>query len=91
MATIHPTNRHGVRPQYIELGTDTTGATHTYRTADDTVIAVTADGTRELQGQLPAGHNVDDYVDHVAATRGWDVQRYGVSLVDALAASLEVA
>ena len=82
------TNRNGVRPKYINLGTDGDGATHTYRTTDETVHAVAADGTREHVEQL-AGASVDDWMAFVADKRGWADRQYGVGLVEILADAME--
>jgi hypothetical protein len=82
------TNRNGVRPKYIALGTDADGATHTYRTTDRAVIAV-ADGTRELVETLAPGTDLDDWMDFVADQRGWADRQYGIGLVEYLADQLE--
>ena len=82
------TNRNGPRPKYVLLGTDGTGASHVYRTTDDAILVV-ADGALTLNERLDSRHDVDDWVAHVETARGWADRQYGVSLVDALAASLE--
>jgi hypothetical protein len=82
------TNRNGVRPKYIPLGTDADGATHTYRTTDRAVIAV-ADGAREHVESLPSSASLDDWMDFVADKRGWADRRYGIGLVEMLAGQLE--
>jgi len=86
--TTDRTNRNGVRPKYLALGTDGEGASHTYRTTDRTVIVV-ADGGREIQRALDAETDVDDWMDFVAARRGWERKQYGVGLVEMLVDALE--
>ena len=88
MSTTTPTDKndsHSYRPTYIELGTDTEGGTHLYRTSDETVFAFDADGHPEYRFDV-TGIVVDDYVAHVTACRGWAHCRYGrAALVDQLA------
>jgi len=86
--TTDRTNRNGVRPKYLPLGTDGKGASHIYRTADRTVIVV-ADGGRELQRQLDSRTDVDDWMDFVTEQRGWERKQYGVGLVEMLTDALE--
>jgi hypothetical protein len=82
------TNRNGVRPKYLSLGTDGQGASHCYRTTDDTVIVV-VDGGREIQRPLDAETDVDGWMGFVTARRGWERKQYGVGLVEMLADALE--
>lgn len=86
--TTDRTNRNGVRPKYLPLGTDGEDASHTYRTTDDTVIVV-ADGEREIQRQLDGEIDVDDWMEFVTAQRGWERKQYGVGLVEMLTDALE--
>jgi len=77
-----------VRPAYIELGTDATGASHVYRTTDET-IHVVADGGREHVADV-ADRPVDDWMTFVRQERGWADEQYGVGLVDMLQQRVEV-
>jgi uncharacterized protein YktB (UPF0637 family) len=77
-----------VRPRYINLGTDSEGAVHTYRTADETVIVV-ADGGRKHVADV-ADRPVDDWMAFVRQERGWADEQYGVGLVDMLQQRVEV-
>lgn len=70
------------RPDYIVLGTEAkTGAQHLYDTTTETVHIIHPDGSRERK-QLLCGPatTVDDYVEAVADSRGWDDRRYGRDL-----------
>jgi len=77
------TNTNDVRPAYIRLGTDATGASHVYRTTDETVHVV-IDGEREHVADV-ADRPVDDWMAFIRDRRGWATERYGVGLVDMLA------
>lgn len=64
------------RPRYVPLGTDTAGAHHVYRTADETILVV-ADG--RVTHRLDLGsRSVDDYVRFVReeTAREWADRRY---------------
>lgn len=74
----------GVRPDYIILGTDTTGAQHVYDTTTETVHIVHPDGSRGRKILWDTSKTVDDYVEAVADGRGWDTRRYGRSLIKAV-------
>ena len=70
-------NRNGVRPAYIWLGEDTEGASHVYRTIDET-IHVVQDGERVQRFALGA-RTIDDYVKFVRDEvdgRDWQNRRY---------------
>lgn len=93
MATTAPdrTNRNGVRPKYIDLGTDTEGAVHSYRTTDDTVFVV-RDGDVAHREQLsPPATTVDDWMAHSERLAGWQERRYGRTLTEMLTDAVEVA
>lgn len=79
-STQHHTKnpRPNVRPSYIFLGTDVEGWTHVYRTIDETIFALDANGRIEYHFDLGA-RTVDDYVEHVADTRAWLDLTYGES------------
>lgn len=77
-----PTNRNGVRPAYIVLGVDARGAQHCYDTRTETVHIVHDDGSRERR--VLGTQTVDDWMAAVETSWGWDVERYGVDLVDVL-------
>ena len=87
------------RPAYIELGDDTHGAFHGYRTTDET-IHVVQDGER-VQKFVLNGRSVDDYVNFVrddVEGREWENRRYVAgdedpfaALVDQLADATEVS
>lgn len=69
--------RSSVRPAYILLGRDTAGASHVYRTTDET-IHVVQDGER-VQKFVLDGRSVDDYVTFVrddVDDREWETRRY---------------
>jgi hypothetical protein len=78
-----------IRRRYAALGTDQEDASHVYRTVDETIFVV--QGRRITHRIDVDGRLVDDYMDHVAATRGWADKRYGFDLVDQLADVLEAA
>ncbi|WP_197424981.1 hypothetical protein [Natronomonas sp. CBA1123] len=50
-----------------------------YRTSDETIFAIEADGTRSYRFDVSEmGHRAaDDYVAHVGDARGWADCRYG--------------
>lgn len=86
------------RPAYIELGGDTDGASHVYRTIDET-IHVVQDGERVQRFELGT-RSVDDYVKFVrddVEGRDWEDRRYVAdddpftALVDQPANAAEVA
>jgi hypothetical protein len=76
-----------IRRKYVPLGTEQEDASHVYRTVDETIFAI--QGGRITHRIDVDGRLVDDYMDHVAATRGWRDQRYGFDLFDQLADALE--
>ena len=78
-----------IRPKYSLLGTDQHGASHVYRTIDETIFVI--DDAQVTHRIDVDGRLVDDYMDHVAATRGWRDKRYGFDLVEQLADVLEPA
>jgi len=72
-----------IRRNYVPLGTDQHGASHVYRTVDETIFVIhDARVTHRIDVD---GRLVDDYMDHVKETRGWADQRYGFDLADQLA------
>jgi hypothetical protein len=76
-----------IRRNYVPLGTDHDGASHVYRTLDETIFVI-QDG--EITHRINvADRLVDDYIDHVETHRGWADKRYGFDLVDQLADALE--
>jgi hypothetical protein len=85
MSTKHAGNQkgssdtHRIRDRYIHLGIDSEGAAHVYRTTDETIFCIEADGTRSYRFNVAdMGHRAaDDYVAHVADARGWDTCEYG--------------
>ncbi|MDB2249242.1 hypothetical protein [Halorubrum ezzemoulense] len=87
------------RPVYIELGDDTDGAFHVYRTTDETIHVV--QGGERVQKFVLNGRSVDDYVKFVrddVEGREWENRRYVAddedpfaALVDQLADATEVA
>jgi hypothetical protein len=78
-----------IRRRYVPLGTDQIGASHVYRTVDETIFVIQ---DRRITHRIDVdGRLVDDYMDHVAATRGWADKRYGFDLVEELADVLEAA
>jgi hypothetical protein len=87
-ATIQTTEKASpIRRTYAPLGTDTNGASHVYRTVDETIFVI-HDGRIthriDVNGRL-----VDDYMTHVQDVRGWRDRRYGFDLVDQLADTIE--
>jgi hypothetical protein len=75
------------RPAYIELADDTDGASHVYRTTDET-IHVVQDGKRVQRFSLGT-RTVDDYVKFVrddVEGRGWKNRRYIAADEDPFAA-----
>ena len=83
------TNRNGVRPQYIPLGTDERGAHHCYDTVTDTIHIIHDDGSRGRR--VLDGGDVDDWMDAVSDAHGWKKRQYGVSLLEMLTDAVEVA
>lgn len=78
------------RPAYIELGDDTDGASHVYRTTDET-IHVVQDGERVQRFSLGT-RTVDDYVKFVrddVEGREWENRRYIADDEDPFAALIE--
>lgn len=78
------------RPAYIELGDDTDGASHVYRTTDET-IHVVQDSERVQRFSLGA-RTVDDYVKFVrddVEGREWENRRYIADDEDPFAALIE--
>jgi len=80
-------NRTAVRPAYITLGRDETGASHVYRTTDETVHVV-ADGERTHRQDL-GDKSVDEWMGYVDARRGWDQRLYARSFGEAIDIQLE--
>jgi len=82
MHTTHRTRKNDsprIRQRYYELGTDTTGTTHVYRTTDETIFAI-ADGTIAYRFDLDAiEQSADTYMAFVAEQRGWTTRQYGVA------------
>lgn len=69
--------RTGVRPTYIELGEDTKGAWHLFRTVDET-IHVVQDGARIQRFDLD-GTSADEYVQFVrddVDDRDWATRKF---------------
>lgn len=87
------------RPDYIELGDDSDGASHVYRTTDET-IHVVQDGKR-IQKFVLDTCTVDDYVKFVrdeVDEREWENRRYVAddedpfaALIGQIADAIEVA
>jgi hypothetical protein len=75
------------RPDYFELGIDARGARHVCDTATSTVHIIHSDGSRGRR-HLDGG-TLDDYMSAVAGAYGWDVEKYGASLVEMLADAVE--
>jgi hypothetical protein len=78
------------RPNYIPLGGDTDGASHVYRTTDET-IHVVQDGERVQQFSLGT-RTVDDYVKFVrddVEGREWENRRYIADDEDPFAALID--
>lgn len=78
---------HSPRPRYIYIGEDTCGGSHVYRTVDETIFAIDADGRIEHRFELVDARTVDHYVAHVRDARGWYNLCYGL---DAMFEPLEV-
>jgi hypothetical protein len=82
MSTTTPTDKndsHSIRDRYIHLGIDAEGAAHVYRTSDETIFAIEADGTRSYRFDVSdmSHRAADDYVAHVADARGWAECQFG--------------
>lgn len=75
--------RTGARAAYIALGVDTHGASHVYRTADETIFVIN-DGTIQRRQSLD-GRPANDWVRYVRQERGWAERQYATSFADALA------
>lgn len=78
------------RPAYIKLGDDTDGASHVYRTTDET-IHVVQNGQR-IQKFVLNGRSVDGYVKFVRDEvdgREWENRRYIADDEDPFAALVE--
>jgi len=76
--TDEKASAHNPRPRYVYIGEDADGGTHVYRTADETIFALTAAGRIEYRFDIAARpESVDDYVSHVTAERGWYDLVYG--------------
>jgi hypothetical protein len=85
-----PRKRTDPRPNYIPLGEDTDGASHVYRTTDET-IHVVQDGERVQRFSLGT-RTVDDYVKFVrdeVEGREWENRRYIADDEDPFAALVE--
>ena len=82
------TNRNGVRPAYIDLGTDAEHATHTYDTRRECVHVV-QDGSHDVVDL--SGRSLDAWMDYTRRERGWAREQYGRDLIDVLADALEVS
>jgi len=68
------------RPAYMVIGRDETGASHVYRTTDET-IHVVRDTEREHVQHLGA-RPVEDWLAHVADARGWAETHFALGLED---------
>lgn len=69
--------RSSVRPAYILLGRDTAGASHVYRTTDETIHVV--QGGEHVQRFDLGAQSVDDYVTFVrddVDDREWETRSY---------------
>lgn len=75
------------RPDYVPLGVDERGAHHVYDTGSETVHIIHPDGSRGRR--LLDGGDVDDWMDAVAGSWGWETKKYGVGLVEMLEDALE--
>jgi len=82
MSTTTPTDKndsHSIRDRYIHVGVDSEGGSHVYRTSDETIFAIEADGSRsyrfDVAGMGPRA--ADDYVAHVSDCRGWQDCQFG--------------
>ena len=62
MSTQTPTQNEGTdpRPRYVLIGTDSRGAHHCYRTADETILVI--EGNRVIERLDIDGRSVDGYV-----------------------------
>jgi hypothetical protein len=84
MSCTTPTDKndsHSIRDDYIHLGVDQSGASHVYRTSDETIFAIEADGTRSYRFDVSemSHRAADDYVAHVGDARGWEDCQFGFS------------
>lgn len=77
------------RPDYIHLGVDSEGTSHCYRTTDETVHVVNADGDREYRYDLD-GRSINHWMDYVEQKRGWATRHMWADLGEAVSARMEV-
>ncbi|ELY85786.1 hypothetical protein [Natrinema altunense] len=78
------------RPAYIELGDDTDGAFHVYRTTDETIHVV--QDRQRVQKVVLNGRSVDEYVRFVRdEVEGcdWEARRYVADDEDPFAAFVD--
>jgi hypothetical protein len=81
-------DRGRIRPHYIRLGVDDRGADHVYQTTTETIHIVHEDGSRGRR-IVPTDKTIDDYMDAVRDAQGWRVERYGASLTEMLAETVD--
>jgi len=78
--TVKNRSTHRIRSKYYHLGIDSEGAAHVYRTSDETIFAIAADGTREYRFDLTAcGQDPDTYVKFVREQRGFETCQFGIA------------
>ena len=68
------------RDDYIIVGTDTRGVHHCYDTQTETVHLIHPNGSRERK--LLGQHSINEYIDAVENTHGWDSQRLFKTFAD---------
>ena len=70
------------RDAYIQIGVDSEGAHHIYRTRDETVHVI-RDGQRSYRiDLLKRRKTVNDWIRHVSCKRGWKYRDLYVDLGD---------
>jgi hypothetical protein len=77
--------------RYVPLGVDATGAHHLWAAATETIHVIGPDGSRDRYPNV-AGDELEEWMAWVVRKVGeWQTRRYGVSLGERLAESLEAS
>jgi len=89
MSTTHSQTDNSTDPRddYIHIGVDQEGASHCYRTTDESIFAI--DNGEVIHHFDLDGRSVNTYIDHVAEARGWQSRQLYKGMASALFSSLE--
>jgi hypothetical protein len=76
MVDIRANDQSGLRPDYMYVGTDTSGADHIFRTVDLTIFRINPETGRVVgRFSVPKG-GIDQYVAKVRDAGRWDTRNW---------------